>query len=68
MDVSVALIVWKKKTADYADVTDRNNQTAVATALWAVSNIENSSRSDGPQGRGYNDGEQNKTAAPPGEA
>ncbi len=40
-----------------------NNQTVVATALWAVSNIENSSRSDGPQGRGYNDGEQNKTAA-----
>jgi len=25
----------------------------VATALWAVSNIKNSSRIDGPQGRGY---------------
>jgi len=25
----------------------------VATALWAVSNSKNSSRIDGPQGRGY---------------
>ncbi len=25
----------------------------VATVLWAVSNIKNSSRIDGPQGRGY---------------
>jgi aminopeptidase N len=40
-----------------------NNQTARAAALWAVSNIENSSRIDAPQGRGYNDGEHNKTAA-----
>jgi len=26
---------------------------AVATALWPVSNSKNSSRIDGPQGRGY---------------